>query len=141
MAEPVQFKRELATSANLPQTLRNGMKADVEKFIDASASAWLTKFQVMYLLQHWQELDAIIGGWIGARTLAENVAHFDQAGVTIGPIMDTAMLERDRYAIEREALIEVPDDEMPRYAGPLGAGLRRCRAWRAAPAAASQGVK
>jgi crotonobetainyl-CoA:carnitine CoA-transferase CaiB-like acyl-CoA transferase len=64
-------------------------------------------------LQHWEELDAIIGGWIGARTLAQNLAHFDAAGVTIGPIMDTAMLEQDPYAIEREALIEVPDDEMP----------------------------
>lgn len=64
-------------------------------------------------LQHWQELDAIIGGWISERTLAENVDHFDKAGVTIGPIMDTEMLERDRYAIEREALIEVPDEDMP----------------------------
>lgn len=64
-------------------------------------------------LQHWQDLDAIIGGWIAERTLAENLAHFDAAGVTIGPIMDTAMLEHDRYAIEREALIEVPDADMP----------------------------
>lgn len=64
-------------------------------------------------LQHWQELDAIIGGWIGERTLAENVAHFDRAGVTIGPIMDSAMLEADPYVIEREALVEVPDDDMP----------------------------
>lgn len=64
-------------------------------------------------LQHWQELDAIIGDWIGSRTLEENLAHFDAAGVTIGPIMDAAMLERDPYAIEREALIEVPDEDMP----------------------------
>lgn len=64
-------------------------------------------------LQHWQELDAIIGGWIGRRTLEENLVHFDKAGVTIGPIMDTAMLEKDHYAIEREALIEVPDEDMP----------------------------
>lgn len=33
--------------------------------------------------------------------------------MTIGPIMDTAMLEKDHYAIEREALIEVPDEDMP----------------------------
>jgi len=64
-------------------------------------------------LRHWEELDAIIGGFIAERSLAENLAHFDAAGVTIGPIMDTAMLERDHYAIEREALIEVPDNEMP----------------------------
>jgi crotonobetainyl-CoA:carnitine CoA-transferase CaiB-like acyl-CoA transferase len=64
-------------------------------------------------LQHWQALDEIIGGWIAQRTLAENVAHFDRAGVTIGPIMDSAMLEDDPYVIEREALVEVPDAEMP----------------------------
>lgn len=64
-------------------------------------------------LQHWQELDAIIADWIGQRTLADNLAHFDRAGVTIGPIMDTAMLEKDPYAIEREALVEVPDEDMP----------------------------
>jgi len=64
-------------------------------------------------LEHWQELDAIIGGWIAGHSLAETLAHFDAAGVTIGPIMDAAMLERDRYVIEREALIEVPDEDMP----------------------------
>lgn len=64
-------------------------------------------------LQHWRELDEIIGGWIATRTLAENVAHFDRAGVTIGPIMDSAMLEADPYVIEREALVEVPDEDMP----------------------------
>ncbi|MCX7369449.1 MAG: CoA transferase, partial [Alphaproteobacteria bacterium] len=64
-------------------------------------------------VQNWQELDAIIGGFIGARSLAENLAHFDKAGVTIGPIMDTEMLDKDPYAIEREALIEVPDADMP----------------------------
>jgi crotonobetainyl-CoA:carnitine CoA-transferase CaiB-like acyl-CoA transferase len=64
-------------------------------------------------LRHWQELDAIIGGWIAERSLAENLEHFDRAGVTIGPIMDAGMLEADRYVIEREALIEVPDPDMP----------------------------
>lgn len=64
-------------------------------------------------LEHWRELDAIIGGWIAGHSLAETLAHFDAAGVTIGPIMDAAMLERDRYVIEREALIEVPDEDMP----------------------------
>jgi formyl-CoA transferase len=64
-------------------------------------------------VKNWQELDSIIGGFIGARDLAENLAHFDKAGVTIGPIMDTEMLDSDPYAIEREALIEVPDADMP----------------------------
>jgi formyl-CoA transferase len=59
------------------------------------------------------ELDRIIAEYIAARTLEETLAHFDRAGVTIGPIMDAERLDGDRYVAEREALIEVPDDEMP----------------------------
>jgi crotonobetainyl-CoA:carnitine CoA-transferase CaiB-like acyl-CoA transferase len=64
-------------------------------------------------LMHVEELDRIIGAFIGARTLDETLAHFDRAGVTIGPIMDAARLDGDRYLAEREALVEVPDAEMP----------------------------
>lgn len=59
------------------------------------------------------ELDAIIAAFIAARDLATNLAHFDQAGVTIGPIMDAEQLDGDRYLVEHESLIEVPDAEMP----------------------------
>lgn len=58
-------------------------------------------------------LDAIIGGFVGERTLAENLAIFDAAGVTIGPVMDAPALEADAYVAEREALIELPDADMP----------------------------
>ncbi len=58
-------------------------------------------------------LDAVIGGFIAERDLAENLAHFDAAGVTIGPIMDAEQLDTDHYIAARESLIEVPDDEMP----------------------------
>lgn len=64
-------------------------------------------------VRHGEELDTIIAGYISVRTLAETLAHFDAAGVTIGPIMDAEMLQHDRYVIEREAVIEVPDDDMP----------------------------
>ena len=60
-------------------------------------------------LLHVEELDLIIGGFIGARSLDENLSHFDRAGVTIGPVMDAARLDDDRYLAEREALVEVPD--------------------------------
>ncbi len=59
------------------------------------------------------ELDRIIADFIGGRTMEEVLEHFDRAGVTIGPIMDAERLEHDRYVIEREAVIEVPDEEMP----------------------------
>ena len=64
-------------------------------------------------VRHGEALDAIIADYIRARTLDAVLAHFDRAGVTIGPIMDASMLERDGYVTAREALIEVPDAEMP----------------------------
>ncbi|SDB53916.1 CaiB/BaiF CoA transferase family protein [Belnapia rosea] len=64
-------------------------------------------------VRHGEELDAIIAGYIAERSLAETLAHFDAAGVTIGPIMDAAMLAEDDYVAAREAVIEVPDEEMP----------------------------
>ncbi|MCO6416351.1 CoA transferase [Siccirubricoccus sp. KC 17139] len=64
-------------------------------------------------VQHGEELDGIIADHIRGLTLAETLAKFDAAGVTIGPIMDAEMLEHDRYVVEREAVIEVPDTEMP----------------------------
>ncbi|MCW8087626.1 CaiB/BaiF CoA transferase family protein [Sabulicella glaciei] len=59
------------------------------------------------------ELDTIIGEFVGRMTLAECCDFFDKAGVTIGPVMDTELLEKDGYVRGREALVEVPDDEMP----------------------------
>ncbi|MFZ4405714.1 MAG: CaiB/BaiF CoA transferase family protein [Paracraurococcus sp.] len=64
-------------------------------------------------VRHGEALDAIIAEYIRALTLEQTLAHFDAAGVTIGPIMDAQMLEQDLYVAEREAVIEVPDDEMP----------------------------
>ncbi|MCG7363698.1 CoA transferase [Roseomonas sp. ACRSG] len=64
-------------------------------------------------LRNWQELDGIVAGFIAERDKAEVLDHFDKAGVTIGPIMDAADLLQDPYVAEREALIEVPDDDMP----------------------------
>lgn len=64
-------------------------------------------------LRNWQELDGIVAGFIAARDKAEVLDHFDRAGVTIGPIMDAADLLQDPYVAEREALIEVPDEDMP----------------------------
>jgi crotonobetainyl-CoA:carnitine CoA-transferase CaiB-like acyl-CoA transferase len=64
-------------------------------------------------LSHVEELDGIIGAFIAARSLDEALAHFDRAGVTIGPVMDAARLDGDAYVAEREALVEVPDEEMP----------------------------
>jgi crotonobetainyl-CoA:carnitine CoA-transferase CaiB-like acyl-CoA transferase len=76
------------------------------------------------------ELDGIIGGFIKARDLATNLKFFDEAGVTIGPVYDIAQIVQDDYVLEREALVEIPDEEMgelpthpvvPRLSGTPGA--------------------
>ncbi|MGG5821996.1 CaiB/BaiF CoA transferase family protein [Falsiroseomonas sp. HW251] len=64
-------------------------------------------------LQHIEELDAVVGAAIAGHTLEEALAKFDRDGVTIGPIMDVAQLDADDYVAAREALVEVPDEEMP----------------------------
>ncbi|MFN3448993.1 MAG: CaiB/BaiF CoA transferase family protein [Roseococcus sp.] len=64
-------------------------------------------------LRHVEALDAIIAAFIAERSEAEVLAHFDAAGVTIGPIKDAAGLLEDPYIAARAALVEAPDAEMP----------------------------
>jgi len=71
------------------------------------------------------ELDEIIAAYVGARNMAENLAHFDATGVTIGPIQDAQSLEADHYVAAREALIEVPDADMPGGWLPMGGHVPR----------------
>jgi formyl-CoA transferase len=59
-----------------------------------------------------EELDAIIGAFIAERTQAENVAFFEAAEVTIGPIYDTSQILEDPHFIEREVVSDYPDPDM-----------------------------
>jgi len=77
-----------------------------------------------------EELDAIIGEFIAQRTQAENVAFFEKAEVTIGPIYDISQILGDPHFIEREVLADYPDAQMgefpmhhvvPRLSGTPGA--------------------
>jgi crotonobetainyl-CoA:carnitine CoA-transferase CaiB-like acyl-CoA transferase len=58
------------------------------------------------------ELDAIIGAFVAGRTQAENVAFFEHAEVTIGPIYDVSQIVEDPHFIEREILADYPDEDM-----------------------------
>ncbi len=58
------------------------------------------------------ELDAIIGEFVAQKTQAENVAFFEQAEVTIGPIYDVSQILEDPHFIEREVLTDYPDPDM-----------------------------
>ncbi len=63
-------------------------------------------------VKHAEELDAIIGGFVAARTQAENVAFFEQAEVTIGPIYDISQIIEDPHVLERELIADYPDPDM-----------------------------
>jgi crotonobetainyl-CoA:carnitine CoA-transferase CaiB-like acyl-CoA transferase len=66
-------------------------------------------------VKHAEELDAIIGAFVAARTQEENVAFFEQAEVTIGPIYDIAQILEDPHVIERELLADYPDADMEAF--------------------------
>jgi crotonobetainyl-CoA:carnitine CoA-transferase CaiB-like acyl-CoA transferase len=79
---------------------------------------------------HHEELDAIIGEFIAQRTQADNVAFFEKAEVTIGPIYDITQILEDPHFIDREVIADYPDADMgefpmhhvvPRLAGTPGA--------------------
>jgi formyl-CoA transferase len=63
-------------------------------------------------VKHAEELDAIIGAFVAERTQAENVAFFEAAEVTIGPIYDIAQIVEDPHVLERELIADYPDEEM-----------------------------
>jgi formyl-CoA transferase len=62
-----------------------------------------------------EELDAIIGAFVATRSQAENVAFFEQAEVTIGPIYDIAQIMQDPHVLERELVADYPDEDMGEF--------------------------
>jgi crotonobetainyl-CoA:carnitine CoA-transferase CaiB-like acyl-CoA transferase len=66
-------------------------------------------------VKHAEELDAVIGAFIAERTQAENVAFFEKAEVTIGPIYDITQILEDPHVIERELLADYPDADMESF--------------------------
>jgi crotonobetainyl-CoA:carnitine CoA-transferase CaiB-like acyl-CoA transferase len=58
------------------------------------------------------ELDAIIGGFIGRLTQAEALDLFERAGVTVGPVCTVADLIGHPYVSGREAIVEMQDDAL-----------------------------
>jgi crotonobetainyl-CoA:carnitine CoA-transferase CaiB-like acyl-CoA transferase len=63
-------------------------------------------------VKHRDEIDDIIGAFIAQRSQAENLALFEAAGVTVGPVCSVADLVDDPYVMGREAIVEVEDRDM-----------------------------
>jgi crotonobetainyl-CoA:carnitine CoA-transferase CaiB-like acyl-CoA transferase len=79
------------------------------------------------------EVDAIVGDFIQARTLAECIEFFDKAEVTAAPVYDIGQFLDDPHVQERGIVVEAPDADMgevpmhavlPRLSATPG-GLRR----------------
>ncbi|HYH41567.1 MAG TPA: CoA transferase, partial [Burkholderiales bacterium] len=66
-------------------------------------------------VKHAAELDAIIGPFIAERTQAENVAFFEKAEVTIGPIYDISQIVEDPHMVGRELVADYPDPDMDAF--------------------------
>jgi len=59
-----------------------------------------------------EEVDAIVGGFIKQRTLADAIRFFEEAEVTAGPVYDIGQFLEDPHVRERGIVMEVPDEEM-----------------------------
>jgi crotonobetainyl-CoA:carnitine CoA-transferase CaiB-like acyl-CoA transferase len=57
-------------------------------------------------------LEGVIQEFISHRTLQENLAHFESAEVTVGPVYDAVQFEADPHVKARTVLVETPDDEL-----------------------------
>ena len=75
-------------------------------------------------------IDAIVAEFMLKRTLDENLALFDSAGVTVGPVCDAGDLTAHPFVEGREVLVHLPDADMgtlpmhnvvPRLSGTPGA--------------------
>ena len=63
-------------------------------------------------VENRDELDAIIGQYIGARTQQENLKIFEAAGVTVGPVCSVADLIEHPFVTGRQAIVEMQDRDL-----------------------------
>ena len=62
-------------------------------------------------IQNNDDLDEIVAGFIARQSLDENLAHFDAAGVTVGPICDPSDLIDHEFIRGRGIVEDYPDED------------------------------
>ncbi|WPZ36561.1 CoA transferase [Thalassobaculum sp. OXR-137] len=62
------------------------------------------------------ELDPIVAAFMAERTQEENLAIFEEAGVTVGAVPDVSELAVHPYPLDREAIVSMPDADIGRMA-------------------------
>jgi formyl-CoA transferase len=68
--------------------------------------------------EHVTELDALIGAWVGQRSLDEAMQVLTQYGVPAGPVYSIADIAADAQYRARDMLLEVPDERVGRILMP-----------------------
>jgi crotonobetainyl-CoA:carnitine CoA-transferase CaiB-like acyl-CoA transferase len=63
-------------------------------------------------LENASALEGMIEEFISRRTLRLNLAHFETAGVTVGPVYDATQFASDPHVKERGLLVEAADREL-----------------------------
>ncbi|GAA0727849.1 formyl-CoA transferase [Halorubrum trapanicum] len=63
-------------------------------------------------LENVEELDAIIQDWIGDHSREEVIDRFEEHEATIAPIYNVEDILADEHYQAREAVVEVPDDQL-----------------------------
>jgi crotonobetainyl-CoA:carnitine CoA-transferase CaiB-like acyl-CoA transferase len=64
-------------------------------------------------IEHREELDALLGDWIGARDASEVLAAFEAADAAIAPVYTMQELLADPHVLARDAVVEVDGVRMP----------------------------
>ncbi|SEF60276.1 Crotonobetainyl-CoA:carnitine CoA-transferase CaiB [Thermomonospora echinospora] len=74
-------------------------------------------------VEHVEELDKMVGEWIGARDREQVLAAFTEAGAAIAPVYDARDIVNDPHIRQTEMITSVPDPD-------LGALLMHNVMWR-----------
>lgn len=62
--------------------------------------------------RHSADLDAMVGGWIAERPLAEVVRAFEEAEAAVAPVYDIRDVMADPQFAALQSIVTVPDDEL-----------------------------
>ena len=63
-------------------------------------------------VEHVEEIDAIVGGWISRHSLDEVIAAFEEAEAAIAPVYDIEQLCADPQVIARRTVTTVEDEDL-----------------------------
>jgi formyl-CoA transferase len=63
-------------------------------------------------VKHAEEIDAIVGGWIGRHSLDEVMCAFEECEGAIAPVYDIAQIFADPHYQARGDIVDVPDEEL-----------------------------